>query len=59
MFNMYVAHFKQWPNDLRDENVQTEGNILENDSAVQNLQSCQENIDAYLLKISKVGFVSI
>lgn len=41
------------------ENVQTEGNILENDSAVQNLQSCQENIDAYLLKISKVGFVSI
>ena len=37
-------------------NVQTEGNILENEGAVQNLQSCQENIEAHLLKISKVCF---
>ena len=33
---------------------QTEGNILENEGAVQHLQSCQENIEAHLLKISKV-----
>ena len=34
--------------------LQTEGNILENEGAVQHLQSCQENIEAHLLKISKV-----
>jgi dynein heavy chain len=34
--------------------LQTEGNILENEAAVQSLKECQENINSQLTKICKV-----
>ena len=34
--------------------LQTEGNILENESAVENLKMCQSNIEEHLMKIDKV-----